>query len=75
MCACSLLRLSSQFLVFGQQLFARLGVIRIDENALDRTDFDALRGVEMPNALGAKRRRDLGDAHAERNRPVRTYRS
>src|SRR6185312_8400256 len=57
--------------VLEQQRIARLDVIRIVGDAVDRADLAALRRVEMADALGAARGIDHVDLLALRDRVVR----
>ena len=56
---------------FAQSVSLRLDVRGIDRDARDRADLDALRLVEVADALGALARVDDVDHHAHRDRRVR----
>ena len=63
--------LGGQPRVLDEQRFARLDDVRIDRDAVDRTDLDALRRVEMADALGA-----AASGRSRRSRrPARSRRS
>jgi hypothetical protein len=68
------LSLVNKDLEFCPQLLVRLGMFRVDEDAFDRTDLDALRRIVVTDALGAAPGFYFVDARAQGYRAIRADR-